>query len=907
MTESRIPVTPYKGLIPYSEEDAPFFFGRDPEREIITANLMASRLTLLYGASGVGKSSVLRAGVEHHLRKLARQNMAKRGKPEFAVIVFNRWRDNPRAYLELEVLKSVAAAFNGSPPEAKQMPDDFVEMLRVNANRVGGRLLIILDQFEEYFLYHSQENGPGTFATDFPRAINDPGLRVDFLISIREDALAKLDRFEASIPNLFDNYLRIEHLDREAARDAIVKPVEEYNHRRAAARPVSIEPALIEAVLDQVKTGQVVIGEAGRGSVIREDDEAKIETPFLQLVMTRLWQEEMRNGSHVLRLETLKRLGGAEPIVKTHLDEAMNEMDAEDRDVAARIFRYLVTPSGTKIAYSAADLADYGGLRTAQLDSLLEKLSASDARILRPVAPPLDQPNVLRYEIFHDVLAPAILDWRTRYTEVQKQAETQRQLELEAQERAKAEERLAREQRLVLRQRWLLAAMGVLLVVMAGLTWLAFELRAEAKDAQVREAEQRTLAVVQRNEAEKARTDAFAARDETRQALDRETNQRKEAEDQRNAAEKAKAEANRQRLAAEAAKVEAEEQRDIAQIALGAADTAALDAGRQKNIAVQARRDAERQKDIAELARSDAEQARKNAEQREGEAKSARTDAEAARARAEKMLNEVKKQDDNAKHVVATLREDLETKEIEKAELYGKDEDHLVIRKKDGSNIVWKLEGNPGSHSLVEAKGTSLHELRQATPNIPNDQQYLPVVKNCQPPNPVFQVAIPGRKESIALRCDQDDPALVVLGPNQKLVATADNDGIARVFDVDKNGQKVAVLRPRSALLFYSTKKFPFLSYDYLSRGNLAGLNSVAFDNKSEYLVTAGKDKTVRVYRVKSREPVAIFIGHTDEVLKAAFSPSGNKIISVGKDQTVRIWDFTKQKQSQNCKDCWYR
>ena len=63
-----MPDSPYKGLIPYSEEDAPFFFGRDAEREIITANLMASRLTLLYGASGVGKSSVLRAGVTHHLR-----------------------------------------------------------------------------------------------------------------------------------------------------------------------------------------------------------------------------------------------------------------------------------------------------------------------------------------------------------------------------------------------------------------------------------------------------------------------------------------------------------------------------------------------------------------------------------------------------------------------------------------------------------------------------------------------------------------------------------------------------------------------------------------------------------------------------------------------------------------------
>ena len=45
-----------------------FFFGREKEMRLIAANLFASPLTLLYGASGVGKSSILRAGVINHLR-----------------------------------------------------------------------------------------------------------------------------------------------------------------------------------------------------------------------------------------------------------------------------------------------------------------------------------------------------------------------------------------------------------------------------------------------------------------------------------------------------------------------------------------------------------------------------------------------------------------------------------------------------------------------------------------------------------------------------------------------------------------------------------------------------------------------------------------------------------------------
>ena len=69
----------------------------------------------------------------------------------------------------------------------------------------------------------------GTFAVEFPRAVNRAGLRADFLVSIREDSVAKLDRFKGRIPNLFGNYLRLDHLDRKAARAAITKPLEYYN------------------------------------------------------------------------------------------------------------------------------------------------------------------------------------------------------------------------------------------------------------------------------------------------------------------------------------------------------------------------------------------------------------------------------------------------------------------------------------------------------------------------------------------------------------------------------------------------------------------------------------------------------------------------------------------------------
>ena len=186
--------------MPYSEEDAQFFFGREGEREIITANLMASRLTLLYGVSGVGKTSILRAGVVHHLRQLAQRNLAEHRYSRVRCRHIQLLARRSASGLTRNIQASVTQALNGQAPALVSTPGRLFESLQEWTEHFGGDLLIILDQFEEYFLYHSQEDGEGTFAVELPRAVNRPGLRVNFLVSIRDDALAKLDRFKGRFP-----------------------------------------------------------------------------------------------------------------------------------------------------------------------------------------------------------------------------------------------------------------------------------------------------------------------------------------------------------------------------------------------------------------------------------------------------------------------------------------------------------------------------------------------------------------------------------------------------------------------------------------------------------------------------------------------------------------------------------
>ena len=278
-------------------------------------------------------------------------------------------------------------------------------------------LLVIFDQFEQYFVYHGDEDGPDTFAVQFPQAVNRDDLRASFLISLREDAYTQLDRFEGRILNLFASNLRIEHLDEKAATAAIVKPVETYNELLGNGDPpFEVEPELVKAVIREVRAGNIVLGQAGGGVVEHDEPEqTRVETPFLQLVMSRLWAEEQRRQSHVLRLETLESLGGAErdrPQAPRRSDERSRRRGA--RAVAARMLHQLVTPSGARIVHKADDLAGYAGVSLEVAEPILEQLD--ERRILRTIDPAPGE-KTPRFEIRHDVLAGAVVEWGRQYEE----------------------------------------------------------------------------------------------------------------------------------------------------------------------------------------------------------------------------------------------------------------------------------------------------------------------------------------------------------------------------------------------------------------------------------------------------------------------------------------------------------
>jgi GH24 family phage-related lysozyme (muramidase) len=476
--------SPYVGLRPFREEDHEFFFGRDREIRIILSNLRQP-LTVLYGPSGVGKSSILQAGVVPRLKTAGA-----------AVFYHNEWQSPDFArFLTLRFEETL------QQPVAGHRLDDYLEAS-------SKRIVVLLDQFEEYLLYHSEQSAGAEFDAVLARIVNRDDVAANVLIGIREDALYKLDqRFSIRISDLLGNTLAVQLLAPEAARSAITKPLEVLNERYCPGGcRFEIEESLVNRIIWDVQSDQVAATGISAGAAkAPTSDQRGIETAYLQLVLRRLWDQETEQSSHVLRTSTLNGMGGASQILCKHVNDVMEQFAGDgERRIAARMFRYLVTPSGTKVAQATSDLVTYAEAGGEQVRGVLDRLTdRPDARILRRLA------NPERYEIFHDVLAAAILEWRSRFFVAQEKAELDRirSEEAERQQRELEQARaLAREQTIAAgRLRWVLAAVAVGMAVAVALAAYAFQQRGVARKFAA-------LADVESQQAEASKIEAQAAK-----------------------------------------------------------------------------------------------------------------------------------------------------------------------------------------------------------------------------------------------------------------------------------------------------------------------------------------------------------------------------------------------------------
>ena len=381
-TEER---NPYIGLRPFEEENRDYFFGREDDIKLISNNLQAHRLTILYGPSGVGKSSVLQAGVVPYLRAFISR---KKYRSDSKIIYFNDWRNVQEEGIEPhEALKQlVAEKLNletgtyehfGLSNLLLQYSEDY-------------QFYFIFDQFEEYFLYHQNKEIDNKQSFDYQliQLCNNKSLNVNIIVSIRSDGLDLLDRYKGEIPILFDHLLRLEKLDRENAELAIREPLEVFASRQDG-QAVAISEALVEEMLTTIDADRVARKQGGTSDSLQPSAEnsGRYEAPLLQLLMTKLWNE-IDLSKEALEIP-YKNSEALTQLIDQHFSDVIKGYSLEDQRIFASVFKKLVTPSRSKIAYRLVDLqsetVDYFEINSSQdravmalkVEELLEGLGLS--------------------------------------------------------------------------------------------------------------------------------------------------------------------------------------------------------------------------------------------------------------------------------------------------------------------------------------------------------------------------------------------------------------------------------------------------------------------------------------------------------------------------------------------------
>ena len=305
----------YPGAQPFRDDDIArqTFFGRDASVVALTDQILAKRLVVVYAKSGVGKTSLLNAGVAPRLRSAN------------TVPLFLRLNDvehDIRTTVFEEILTETTRQKVEYVAGNTSSLWTFFKTAQFWRSDVLLTPVLILDQFEELFTLQSEAQResflselsyvirgvpPAALSPDLKLSDTAPPLHV--VLSLREDFLGLLEEASDRIPQILDNRFRLAPLDRETAALAITGPAQ-IDDATFATRPFRFDPDVVPAILNYL-TKTTAIGRRSSGCYVE---------PFhLQLICQRIERTvaAKQQASSAAVQFSLQDLGGEETLAQT--------------------------------------------------------------------------------------------------------------------------------------------------------------------------------------------------------------------------------------------------------------------------------------------------------------------------------------------------------------------------------------------------------------------------------------------------------------------------------------------------------------------------------------------------------------------------------------------------------------
>lgn len=298
--------SPYKGLKTFESDDQDIFFGRSQFITSLVDQLEKSNLVLLLGASGSGKSSVVRAGLIPWL--------SQKWHPRFVKFILTPDK-NPFLSLHSTLLYN---KYKQSEAEiALEAKADTLNLVIQKLKKFDEYWLILIDQFEELFTL-SQPEKRERFIEGLVKFNQTKQNSVKIVATMRADFMDKLSPYGKLITATDKHRPMIAEMEVDELRLAIEQP--------AAHRGVVFESGLVDEIIKNIQ------GQKGY-------------LPLLQYTLNLLWETELKNNlsqERTLNISTYHQLGRVQGALQQHVDAIYNSLSKEKQLAVKRIFLRLV-------------------------------------------------------------------------------------------------------------------------------------------------------------------------------------------------------------------------------------------------------------------------------------------------------------------------------------------------------------------------------------------------------------------------------------------------------------------------------------------------------------------------------------------------------------------------------------
>lgn len=484
------PDNPWPGLLSFREQDQAFFGGRDAAIEELFRRVVAEPLTLVFGPSGLGKTSLLRAGLFPRLR----------GEHFFPVYIRLEYISgrSPLQQIKDAIVKQAAdSKIEATPPREDETLWEYLHRRDVDfwdERSFPCTPVLVFDQFEE--LFTKGRDGIGDLADALspltegsrPKSVSeamaqDPSLhgryhdrrRYRVMLAIREDYVAQLYALSDRFRSVFTNWFAVHRMTGEEALTSVMK----------AGRKV-----LDEAVARRVIRFVGGISDDSRGEPPPEErlpvDDLWIEPALLSVICSELNATRKEEHAEKIRVAILSER--KEAILATFLNRSFESVSPA---LAELVEDELVLDGKTRDSIAVKKALDRG-ITEADIQTLVHR------RVLRRQ----EIDGVPRLELTHDLLTAEVAARRTRREAAeaareaedeklaaaraaQEQAERERAAARKAQEDAEAARDAAR--RILRRTRFAFGALAALVVaILASATYIYF-FRAETRRREARD------------------------------------------------------------------------------------------------------------------------------------------------------------------------------------------------------------------------------------------------------------------------------------------------------------------------------------------------------------------------------------------------------------------------------------